>query len=206
MDTVQNFILNIDGNGNSCSLPCSSVNKVWFNGHKVICLQRAAQPSPPDASSYSRLQHEPWHVASQTDCLSGEEVGESGCNLLAARATRGDQSCSGSRWCWMSRAVLPGCSDSTLSTGSCFCQSSPGGLPETHSCPPFAHPPFQPVGHCTGNLITARLAQGKVHRKVYLKVAACLPCGWNPPCNPSLTFSPSASACSEAAHSVQQHL
>lgn len=56
MDTVQNFTLNIDGNGNSCSLPCSSVNKVWFNGHKVICLQRAAQPSPPDASSYSRLQ------------------------------------------------------------------------------------------------------------------------------------------------------
>lgn len=36
MDRVQNFILNSDSNGSSCSLQCPDVNKVWFNGHKIL--------------------------------------------------------------------------------------------------------------------------------------------------------------------------
>lgn len=143
-------------------------------------------------------QHEPWHVASQTDCLSGEEGGESACNLPAARATRGDKSCSGSGWCWLRRAALPHCNGSTLSTGSSFCQGFPGGLPKTHSCPAFTHPPLQSQGTVQ--------AQEKVLIEGYLKVAACLPFGWNPSHNSSLTFSSSAPTCSEATLSAQQHL
>lgn len=66
MDRVQNFTSNIDSNGNSSSLPCSGVNKVWFNGHNIMfaksnptfptrCNLLGQTPAEPGVSTRPRL-------------------------------------------------------------------------------------------------------------------------------------------------------